>query len=62
MFDVKRECKVCGKIYYTCPASSSPAKTFRWRDVACCPEHGQIYLQQIMESRKVDSVTPEPNA
>ena len=51
-----KKCKVCGKEYQYCntPAGS----TFRWQDVACCPEHAGIYFTQIKISRN-ESVSDE---
>lgn len=46
-------CKICGKEYKYCKTESLK-DIFRWRDVACCPEHGKEYFRQIMESRSVD--------
>lgn len=43
-------CKICGKEYKYCKTESLK-DIFRWRDVACCPEHGKEYFRQIMESR-----------
>ena len=54
------ECRVCGKLYEIC-VSCGPedtGKTYNWRRVACSPECGDIYLQQIIESR----MTPEEKA
>lgn len=48
-------CKVCGKTYEYCH-TLRPNSVFRWQDVACCPEHGNIYFTQIMESRGVKPV------
>ena len=48
----KRVCKICGKEYDGCHTQRPYANgEFRWQDVACCPEHGQEYLRQIMISR-----------
>ena len=45
-------CKVCGKEYEACHTLRPNMNSeFRWQDVACCPEHGQEYLRQIMASR-----------
>lgn len=49
---VFRNCKVCGKEYPYCKTVIKD-DTFRWQDVACCPEHGSVYLAQILESRGV---------
>lgn len=52
MMNVKPKsiCRVCGKEYDTC-RTPNPSGIFRWRDVACSPRCGQIYLTRIMESR-----------
>lgn len=47
-----KQCRVCGKSYETCRSLSMTAsKTFRWQDVACSPECGAIYLEQVLASR-----------
>lgn len=48
----KRKCKVCGKEYDYCHTNRKQSNVFRWQDVACCPEHGSIYFERIIESRK----------
>lgn len=45
-----RICKVCGVEYPYCKTVVKDG-VFRYQDVACCAEHGSIYLAQIMESR-----------
>ena len=47
---VFRKCKVCGVEYPYCKTVVKDG-IFRYQDVACCPEHGSIYLQRIIESR-----------
>lgn len=42
-------CRVCGKEYEACRTA---ATSFRWQEVACSPECGQIYLKKIEESRR----------
>lgn len=49
---VKR-CRVCGKEYEACRSANRAAGVFRWQEVACSPECGSIYLQQINESRGI---------
>ena len=45
-------CRICGKEYEACHTLRKNVNNeFRWQDVACCPEHGQEYLRQILESR-----------
>lgn len=46
-----KTCKICGKKYEYC-MTNRRYTIFRWQDVACSPEHGAIYFQQIEESRK----------
>lgn len=43
-------CKYCGKEYPACKTVFKPG-VFRWRDVACSPEHAAKYLEQINASR-----------
>lgn len=45
-----RKCKVCGKEYEYC-WTERPSTVFRWQDVACCEEHGAIYLKRVMDAR-----------
>ena len=43
-----RICKVCGKEYEYCHTLRRIEGIFRYQDVACCPEHGSIYLAEIV--------------
>lgn len=45
-----KKCRVCGKDYEACH-SVRKANVFRWQEVACSPECGEIYLRKINESR-----------
>lgn len=45
-----RICKICGVEYPYC-RTNRPSEVFRWQDVACCPEHGAMYFDKILESR-----------
>ena len=54
-----RKCKVCGTDYPYCKTANR-AGTYRWQDVACCPEHGSIYLAQVVAARSGVSVTEQP--
>lgn len=47
-------CKVCGKEYEYCHTIRRADGVFRYQDVACCPEHGSIYLQRVIASRAED--------
>lgn len=44
-------CKVCGKEYEYCHTQRKVPGVFRYQDVACCPEHGSIYLSRVIASR-----------
>lgn len=46
----KKKCKVCGKEYEACRSFRSDG-AFRWQDVACCREHGEEYLQEVLAAR-----------
>lgn len=48
-----RKCKVCGCEYEYCKTNRR-TNAFRYQDVACCPEHGSIYLANIRISRGLD--------
>ena len=43
-------CKVCGKEYEYCK-TWRPSEVFRYQDVACSKECGDIYFAKIMKSR-----------
>lgn len=47
----KKQCRVCGRDYEPCHSTKLQPGVFRWREVACSPECGAIYLQRIQESR-----------
>lgn len=47
----KKQCRVCGKDYEPCHSTKLQPGVFRWREVACSPECGAIYLQRVNESR-----------
>lgn len=52
MATATRKCKVCGKQYEYCHSfRQNTGNIFRWQDVACSPECGAIYLEQIIASR-----------
>lgn len=50
-----RICKVCGKEYEYCHTLRRIEGIFRYQDVACCPEHGSVYLAEIEASRANDA-------
>lgn len=47
----KKQCRTCGKDYEPCRSIGLKNGIFRWREVACSPECGAIYLRRIQESR-----------
>lgn len=47
----KKQCRVCGKDYEPCHSHAPQNGVFRWREVACSPDCGAIYLRRIQESR-----------
>lgn len=61
---VMKTCKVCGKEYEAC-RTPNPG-VWRWRDVACCYEHGIQYLHDVQVARgeiveeKVEPIAVEP--
>ena len=44
-----RICKVCGREYEACHTPNPGV--WRWRDVACCYEHGLQYLHDVQVAR-----------
>ena len=46
-----KECRVCGKKYEACRSLRNGSNVFNWREVACSPECGMIYLQRVTASR-----------
>ena len=44
-----KACRVCGKEYEACRSASTGA--FRWQEVACSPECGEIYFRRVNEAR-----------
>ena len=45
------KCRVCGKEYEGCRTAKKVDGIFRWKEVACTPECGAIYLDRIRKSR-----------
>lgn len=57
MAKATKKCKVCGMEYEYCHTVRRTPGVFRYQDVACCPEHGSIYLEQIIASRTLPSIS-----
>lgn len=55
MAAVKMICRVCGKEYTACRNVRKLPGVFRWQEMCCSPECGDIYLARVIASR-----TPEP--
>lgn len=54
---VVKTCRVCGKAYEACPTDRHKiGVTFRWQDVACSPECGAVYLEQVNTARGITTV------
>lgn len=51
MASSKKVCRVCGKEYEACHSANMPAGVFRWQEVACSPECGEVYMQCVIEAR-----------
>lgn len=51
MATATKKCKVCGKEYEYCHTIRKVAGVFRWQDVACSVEHGEMYLASVLASR-----------
>ena len=45
------KCRVCGKEHKPCKSAKYDPTVFNWREVACSPQCGQIYLERIIASR-----------
>lgn len=60
MATATKKCKVCGREYAYCKTNRE-SNVFRYQDVACCAEHGQIYLAQVIASRSSNIVAVADN-
>lgn len=52
-----KTCRVCGKEYEACRTPRVDG-VYHWQEVACCPEHGATYLEEVLRARGI--VTDEP--
>ena len=64
MAQATRNCRVCGKPYPVCGVlKSGYGGPFRWQEVACSPECGAIYFEQVrisrMETKDAEESVPE---
>lgn len=51
MATAMKKCRVCGKDYPACRSARRGDGVFRWKEVACSPECGAIYLARVLEAR-----------
>lgn len=58
---VMKTCRVCGKLYEACRTVNKTPGVFRWQEVACSPECGEVYLRKVTEARmgKQDTANAE---
>ena len=45
-------CRVCGAAYEACNSVRSGSGVFNWREVACSPQCGMVYLKKVTDSRR----------
>lgn len=57
-----KTCRVCGATYEACNSARTGDKIFNWREVACSPECGMVYLDRITASRSIVEPTEETAA
>lgn len=55
----KLKCRVCGNLYTGCRSAFPNDGVFRWQTVACSPECGQQYLDEILKSRAAEPVNDD---
>lgn len=53
-------CRVCGAKYEACNSARTGNSAFNWREVACSPECGMVYLDKITASRRIVEPVEEP--
>ena len=51
-YKVKKECRVCGKLFVPCSTCENDNTAFHWRSVACSQECGKEYLRRVLEARQ----------
>jgi hypothetical protein len=56
MASAQKKCRVCGEIYEACRSAKKNNGAFIWQEVACSPQCGSIYLEQIYKSRNIEHV------
>lgn len=54
-----KTCRVCGKSYEACRTINRTVGVFRWQEVACSPECGSVYLNEINKSRGITDTIPK---
>lgn len=48
---IKKQCRICGKMFTPCADCENDQKIFRWRKVACSPVCAKKYFKKIEETR-----------
>ena len=55
-----KNCRVCGAKYEACNSARTGNGAFNWREVACSPECGMVYLDKITASRSIVEPVEKP--
>lgn len=58
MAAVKMICRVCGKEYAACLNVKTAPGVFRWQEMCCSPECGDVYLSRVIASRTPKTEEP----
>ena len=51
MSKVKKQCRICGKIYTPCGYCEGDQMAFHYRTICCSRECAKIYLARVLEAR-----------
>lgn len=46
-----KTCRVCGATYEACNSIKTGTSVFNWREVACSPACGELYLSRVNDAR-----------
>lgn len=55
-----KTCRVCGEVYEACNSARAGGSVFNWREVACSPECGMVYLDRVTAARSVEEPVEMP--
>lgn len=56
---IKKQCRICGKMFTPCADCEKDKKIFRWRKVACSPICAKKYFKKIEETRQLKFINIE---